>query len=449
MNHGANPGIADSETAYVGAGVQITADAISAGNGGKVVVWSDDTTEFDGAISARGGALAGNGGSAEVSGKVDLAFNGGVDLSAAHGASGSLLLDPTNITIDNTGTNDSSFNLAGGVETIAATDTPSAMSISAAKIESLLQTNAVSISASTSIDVTQAIDASGVLETNALTLAAPTIQFETGANITTGGGGLTLSGNVQLAGTGTITLSTAPTGATGGNLIVTGTIDGGQKLSTPCRRRYDHSGWSRRQRDGGEQLNGHRRPSDAGRQHHYQWRRRDRFERSGGRNAGSVQRDVGQFNGQWNDQAGGGDWGGNNLTLTNGGAATLGGAISGVNVLTANGGGTLQVNAAISASSLGDSEATTLNATSSPAVTTTGDQGYSGAVTLTQATTLNSTTIELTGGVSFAGNNLTLNNTGQATVGGSFTEFNRLTFVGSLALGQIPRSPGRRTVCRR
>ena len=81
-----------------------------------------------------------------------------------------------------------------------------------------------------------------------------------------------------------------------------------------------------------------------------------------------------------------------NLTLTNSGAATLGGAISGVNVLTANGGGTLQVNAAIAASSLSDSEATTFNVTGSPAVTTTGDQSYSGAVTLGQDTGLTAAT---------------------------------------------------------
>ena len=41
----------------------------------------------------------------------------------------------------------------------------------------------------------------------------------------------------------------------------------------------------------------------------------------------------------------------------------------------------MQVNAPISVASLSDSEATTLNVTSSPAVTTTGDQSYGGAVT--------------------------------------------------------------------
>src|SRR5205807_1820641 len=36
----------------------IKADAINTGNGGTVIVWSDELTNFSGAISARGGALS-------------------------------------------------------------------------------------------------------------------------------------------------------------------------------------------------------------------------------------------------------------------------------------------------------------------------------------------------------------------------------------------------------
>ena len=140
--HGANSQIADSQTVYVGAEFRKSRPMrITTGNGGKVVVWSDYSTEFDGDITARGGALTGNGGSAEVSSKIDLAFNGGVNLSAVHGSSGALLLEPKTITIDNTGTDNGSFNLvggAGGVETIATGDHPNSMSISVAKIESFV-----------------------------------------------------------------------------------------------------------------------------------------------------------------------------------------------------------------------------------------------------------------------------------------------------------------------
>ncbi|MCT7981309.1 CHAT domain-containing protein [Laspinema olomoucense] len=81
----------------------ISADALSQGNGGRVIIWADDTTTFLGTINARGGVEAReehqNGGFVEVSGKKNLIFRGTVDLSAPNGSLGTLLLDPENITI--------------------------------------------------------------------------------------------------------------------------------------------------------------------------------------------------------------------------------------------------------------------------------------------------------------------------------------------------------------
>src|SRR6267378_3917750 len=56
----------------------VNADAVSRGNGGTVVVWSDGATRYYGSISARGGVQDGNGGSVEVSGHT-LSFGGTVD----------------------------------------------------------------------------------------------------------------------------------------------------------------------------------------------------------------------------------------------------------------------------------------------------------------------------------------------------------------------------------
>ena len=99
--HGKNAAVQNAQRTYVGPGAKINADARASGNGGKVIVWSDDITRYYGSISARGGAQAGNGGFAEVSSHRLLDFNGAVDLAAPHGIGGTLLLDPLNITLSN------------------------------------------------------------------------------------------------------------------------------------------------------------------------------------------------------------------------------------------------------------------------------------------------------------------------------------------------------------
>ncbi|MEO1392576.1 MAG: CHAT domain-containing protein [Cyanobacteria bacterium J06634_5] len=77
----------------------IAADAISTGDGGRVVVWADDATQYLGEISATGGAAGGDGGFVEISGKDSLVFRGSVDTRSPQGNIGSLLLDPENIVI--------------------------------------------------------------------------------------------------------------------------------------------------------------------------------------------------------------------------------------------------------------------------------------------------------------------------------------------------------------
>ena len=97
---GAEAGIQAQRT-MINPGTLISANAGESGNGGRIVVWSDYTTQFHGQIQARGGNLLGNGGFAEVSGKQNLVFRGEVDLRATQGNLGTLLLDPENITIVN------------------------------------------------------------------------------------------------------------------------------------------------------------------------------------------------------------------------------------------------------------------------------------------------------------------------------------------------------------
>lgn len=107
-------------TTGVDAATTIRADAVEAGQGGSVVLWSDRQTDFAGRISARGGPLGGEGGFAEVSGKQLLVYEGLADLSAAKGRYGTLLLDPFNVFIT-TGADAGATN-AGGTFTPGAND---------------------------------------------------------------------------------------------------------------------------------------------------------------------------------------------------------------------------------------------------------------------------------------------------------------------------------------
>lgn len=107
---------------YIAPDAKINADALESGNGGTVIVWADEITGFYGNISARG---IGTGGLVEVSGKENLIFRGKVDTSAARGSSGSLLLDPTDITIAS-GSADSSSD---GTDTFAGNNSNLAGSI--------------------------------------------------------------------------------------------------------------------------------------------------------------------------------------------------------------------------------------------------------------------------------------------------------------------------------
>jgi filamentous hemagglutinin family protein len=89
-----------ASTVTIDVATTINASATGAGDGGKVVVWSDGATTFNGAIMATGGTLAGNGGFVETSGHVLNFADARVDTSAPNGRTGSWLLDPYDLTID-------------------------------------------------------------------------------------------------------------------------------------------------------------------------------------------------------------------------------------------------------------------------------------------------------------------------------------------------------------
>ena len=93
---GAGP-LKNARRTFVDADSRLSADALESGDGGRVIVWSDEATGFLGQLSARGGEAGGDGGFAEISGALFLLAEGEVDLSAARGTAGTLLFDPQDI----------------------------------------------------------------------------------------------------------------------------------------------------------------------------------------------------------------------------------------------------------------------------------------------------------------------------------------------------------------
>ncbi|MBX9923012.1 MAG: filamentous hemagglutinin N-terminal domain-containing protein [Rhabdochlamydiaceae bacterium] len=79
---------------------EIYANSKENGNGGLVVLWSQDQTLFDGHIESQGGVLGGDGGLVETSSQGNLDVRKGtVNTLATNGQTGEWLLDPTYIDI--------------------------------------------------------------------------------------------------------------------------------------------------------------------------------------------------------------------------------------------------------------------------------------------------------------------------------------------------------------
>ncbi|MFY4256061.1 filamentous hemagglutinin N-terminal domain-containing protein [Achromobacter xylosoxidans] len=97
----------------------VDVSATQSGNGGTAVLWSEDYTNFQGNILARGGAGVGNGGQVETSSRGNLQAFGDVDASAPAGQGGNWLLDPLDVAIvsdaENLGATATDDSVAGKV----------------------------------------------------------------------------------------------------------------------------------------------------------------------------------------------------------------------------------------------------------------------------------------------------------------------------------------------
>lgn len=91
--------IRNATSTFVGAEVTVLASADTRGDGGRVIVWADDTTRVHGVIRARGGGQSGDGGFVETSGKLGLDVTRAPDVRAPRGQGGTWLLDPNDLDI--------------------------------------------------------------------------------------------------------------------------------------------------------------------------------------------------------------------------------------------------------------------------------------------------------------------------------------------------------------
>jgi hypothetical protein len=163
--------IPTAQQTVVAAGVQINASALESGDGGTVVVWSDEVTDFAGTITAQGGIAGGDGGLIETSsrGELDIGATAQVDARAWQGEPGTWLLDPTNLTVVQT----------GGTETTVAdaNNKIGDSKINAETVVAALNGTNVTLLADKTITVDAAINAIGNGAGGNLVLQAPTANL--------------------------------------------------------------------------------------------------------------------------------------------------------------------------------------------------------------------------------------------------------------------------------
>jgi hypothetical protein len=197
---GSDASVRNGQYTFVDSRVVVNVDAVFAGFGGMAIFWADKATGFYGTVTARGGAMGGDGGFIEISGKEGLAFKGWADAAAPAGKVGTVLFDPTNITIHDGAGGDSDDDdklpdLSGE---------SGAFNLSETALEALLATANIVLTASGNITLNNLTD--NVLDlltaAGSLTIIADsdnagggTFSMNSGDTIQTAGGSISIKGN--------------------------------------------------------------------------------------------------------------------------------------------------------------------------------------------------------------------------------------------------------------
>jgi filamentous hemagglutinin family protein len=143
---GKNPDVQNSQISYLGPAATLKANATDSGDGGKVIVWADDTTRAYGTIEARGGPNGGKGGFVETSGHRYLDFSARVDTRAPLGKTGTLLLDPNDVYISSSDpTNSANASFYAGTPSYFTTSDSAESTVSWLQLETQLGTSDVAV----------------------------------------------------------------------------------------------------------------------------------------------------------------------------------------------------------------------------------------------------------------------------------------------------------------
>ncbi len=218
---------ANAKMVYMDARAVIDASSALA-DGGRVILWSDEATRNAGHIDVSGAV---NGGFIEVSSKGFLDFRGTVGLRGATGTAGTLLLDPTDITISGSA---SSGDMSGS-SPFAGTNASS--NLDASVLNAALASGDVTVTTASAGGGTGNIDVTATI-VNAV--AGRTLTLRADGAITIGSGGY-ISGsgyalNVSLRAGGNITVGGLGISTSGGYIETTGTtgsgLAGGSFVST-------------------------------------------------------------------------------------------------------------------------------------------------------------------------------------------------------------------------
>ncbi|MEQ8464323.1 CHAT domain-containing protein [Coleofasciculus sp. E1-EBD-02] len=204
--------IPNADITFVSEDSTINADALTDGNGGRIIVWADESSRFYGTLTARGGSESGNGGFAEISGKNYLDYAGTVNLSAMQGEFGILLLDPENITVMAGGNNPNQLAANDAFNDPGEDNQINNGTINAAVANVILQaTDTITFNAPINISE------SGV----GLTAQANN-EIAVNQNIRTNGGNVTLNADFDNINGGLLAITNATIDTGGGNFIGSG-----------------------------------------------------------------------------------------------------------------------------------------------------------------------------------------------------------------------------------